>query len=67
MTLTPQWFEDLTADEKKEVLARYDERERARVYAEWCTDGREPHECDPLDTYCGGCAVCGLPLAEKVR
>lgn len=38
MTLTLGWFENLTADEKAEVLARYDEGERARVYA---ATGRE--------------------------
>lgn len=65
--MTGHRFEDLTAEQKAEVLARYDEGERARVYAEWCTDGRAEHECDPLDTYCGGCAVCGLPLAENAR
>jgi hypothetical protein len=57
------YWSALTPEERETVLSMYDESERARVYAEWCTDGRSEHDCDPLDTYSGGCAVCGLPLA----
>lgn len=62
------WDDGLTEAQKIDVLRAYDERERARVRAEWEEADSFDHECDPFDTYVGGCSVCGGPVDEaKVR
>lgn len=53
------WDDGLTEEQKADVLATYDASERDRVRREWEADGSYEHDCDPLDTYAGGCAVCG--------
>lgn len=56
------WDDGLTEAERDEVARRYDASERARVHCEWEARDCPEHECDPLDMYLGGCAICGSTM-----
>lgn len=60
----PGWFEALPKDVQERVVADYDAKERERVRAEWAANGEPEHDCDPLDTYLGGCSVCGAVIPD---